>query len=568
MKSPNCIFEVLQQLSTKDNLGFDTFLHWYGPDDLSTYMNLNILIDYSDQIIEYFRNSEKKVDEPKGYIDFAFVFYAQKYIELRSNIKTEVLEKFDDVIQSLNAIYKQFNIGNIFSYLASNFFQLIDCNKHEDLTRHHMLDTIFDIIDKYPSGNVDRIVPNFPRLMHEEPIYILDHYDFFKAVFKAHEELWEDFYNDANLKMLYRKRSETLMETLTELFRSKKDNPKVNKAIHIVMQIGDAATSDNSLGNVMVTDIYLKDLVAFAKNVESSYYSLFCNRRKQLEPACLAYMKEHGMHTSYPIDLTPFHQQICNEAIPFFVRATFITHKKNDLRWLSQAITCFTNDQDDIFSQFGKSNLNTDEVFTRTVIRKIDLLLFVSGKVVRMLIDENTLFQQLMNYIKEILTLEMNPNNDDVIKAEWEHDVGLLEGLLRNYQINQTSQEEPILIYPIVAYCFSFTEKILRLYYMQHNQNAFFKESVLTLSQLLADQSCINNLLSEDLANVLLYLLCEIRESRIGRNWRNRLAHWSSISADNFTKELLEMALYILLSVVNCIAIEVFAGQDVSPEIK
>lgn len=232
-----------------------------------------------------------------------------------------------------------------------------------------------------------------------------------------------------------------------------------------------------------------------------------------------------------------------------------LTHKLNDLKkyesYLNEEIKssplsdicCAGIPADNFFTPSYQQYLSILESFQTTVFREIlnDPVAFG---------DYSALLRSAVRSVSESMSLSEN---------ELEDDLNMLLAMLASVamDINLSKQELQVLCYGSSVFLCSFTEKILHIFYRFLVKDTVYIPSDIRLGGLLkTDNTDLVKAIGCNHVRCLAYFLIKKPETKIGRNYRNRLAHWASgMRPDGMTPMLTSCLLWLFTDVVNSVSL-------------
>lgn len=232
-----------------------------------------------------------------------------------------------------------------------------------------------------------------------------------------------------------------------------------------------------------------------------------------------------------------------------------LTHKHDDSKkyesYLNEKIQsspltdiCFAGiPSDDFFTPSYQQYLSLLECFHSTVFGEIlnDPAAFV---------DYSRLLRSAVRSVSASMNLSGNELEDDLDML-----LAMLSSVAENITVK--GQKLEILCYGSSMFLCSFTEKILRLFYRFLVKGTVYIPSGITLSGLLKIGNA-DLVMAFGCTHVrcLAYFLIKTPDSRIGRNYRNSLAHWASgMRPGEMTPGLTSCLLWLFTDVVNSVAL-------------
>ena len=300
-------------------------------------------------------------------------------------------------------------------------------------------------------------------------------------------------------------------------------------------------TSDNILRDVSV----IKAVNAFLQEIHSTKAGYFAKYAETADRMLSEYQRcrgyqmilhvPHGDHIAFNGHLTFDSDNKCLIPLTHSITAdgcgkkyeSFLVHIPKD--WLDTAVT----------------NIRSDGIFPAGSEKFSAAREWANSENFLEILSDS---QQLGNYLNNVLSeVRFISEKLSVQGNELEKDAGMLFSMLKAVasKIAEPGPEQQMFCYTSSIFLCSLIEKLLRLfnnYLCQSCRSDETPPSDVTLNGLLdanSSQSFLKTAFELDYLQMLAYFLIRIPETNIGKNYRNRLAHW----ADGMTPEDMKPAL-------------------------
>lgn len=161
-------------------------------------------------------------------------------------------------------------------------------------------------------------------------------------------------------------------------------------------------------------------------------------------------------------------------------------------------------------------------------------------------------YSRLIEYTAQDISKKMSKQDYGFVE-----DVDMMLVMLRlAYQdVNKTSEEQEILCYSLSMFLCSLSEKFLRLFNLYLTKNKDSENA--TLGDLLnGNKKELAYAFGCDHIRILAYFLTSTLDLKLGRNYRNSLAHWSSgLETSDMTPILAASLLWLFTDILNSVSI-------------
>lgn len=170
------------------------------------------------------------------------------------------------------------------------------------------------------------------------------------------------------------------------------------------------------------------------------------------------------------------------------------------------------------------------------------------------------LIRSAVHSVLRQMSLSENAFDDDLNML-----LSMLGLVSRNMDV--PGQELEVLCYGPSVFLCSFMEKLLYLFHRHLAKNGVYVPAEMTFSDLLRVDDNDNNYLLKAFGctyiRCLAYFLSKTPDTRIGRNYRNSLAHWASgMRPDEMTPGLTSCLLWLFTDVVNSVLLHLDSLPD------
>ncbi|MBE5977909.1 MAG: hypothetical protein E7249_02080 [Paenibacillaceae bacterium] len=195
-------------------------------------------------------------------------------------------------------------------------------------------------------------------------------------------------------------------------------------------------------------------------------------------------------------------------------------------------------------ADYVSTNLNTDEYYTRSHLQKLDIIQTVGSASWLGIINDKDLFQESLDWFRGYINFICE-------KIGYELLYQMIDNC-RSINENKDSQLEASLCYGTCMYICSFIEKILKIIYIELKREIeYIPIENITLGELLSDgNSLYAEMLGEYQLKHLRYFLLTDGDKKIGTNYRNSLAHYSSITSENINMFLVGKLMFLFTNII------------------
>lgn len=241
-----------------------------------------------------------------------------------------------------------------------------------------------------------------------------------------------------------------------------------------------------------------------------------------------------------------------------------LTHKIND--GFSQYKSYLDEEIQSASLTGNCADIASDNFFTADRQQYLSVLECFQSSVFADILNDQAAFEGYSGLIRSAIhsvlrqmSLSENALDDDLNML-----LSMLGLVSRNMDV--PGQELEVLCYGPSVFLCSFMEKLLYLFHRHLAKNRVYVPAEMTFSDLLRVDNDNNYLLKAfgcTYIRCLAYFLSKTPDTRIGRNYRNNLAHWASgMRPDEMTPRLTSCLLWLFTDVVNSVLLHLDSLSD------
>lgn len=538
------------------NSGIHTQIKYYGLGDMATGISVREYLDGKDIIYNHYNNFE--ISNIDSFIDYVYLENILNYKEVIPYVIEEKKKDFEEFIKECEKLFSQFDNKKYIYYIINNYKNIFEY-KNEDIPlldhdlREYLIINIYKFIEKN-----DEIVD---YLIDNQIYMLIDNFEIWQKYFKKHPKKIEKLFKKDNLEKIFYMRYQEIFDILIAM-----NNISSNKCIvaEITLLLFDII-KDTFFGieddnRIWESYYILNDSLHFFRKVESAKsYEIEKELTKQKKIFNDNIMR-NGQSYSFKMDLKPFKDYYENKENSWQLRILSITHSKNINNELKSFLeNAINNKNDTTLDFFTRKNPGTDEYFTNSRLRNLNLYTFeVKGKMDIILSSEDNIKDYIDSVYEEIKYICKNLNTDEKYTG-FNKDIEMLFYYLINIktanQNNNIAQKN--LYYGLSMFICGYIEKVLRIVFKQSiDSDIYVADKNIVLNSLLNNADIIQKIIGYDQCQCLRYLLTKIDScADVGRNIRNDLAHLNGETMDKLNYDLVLELLSYFTSLINTITL-------------
>ncbi|MEN2768068.1 hypothetical protein [Ornithinibacillus xuwenensis] len=535
-------------------------LKYYGLKDIATGWDVSAILDNKEMIKTYFLT--KNLEEVNNIDDFIDYLTIIKIITMREVIpfikSKEKQQHFKELTNLLDVSKDKINNGHIIQLINNYHPQLFE----EKYRNYGLIDIIMEYLLKFQNGIKENV---FCYIIEEFSFLVIDNYENIQSKIESSTNLFKAFFSTETIEKIFYIRFDKYLDILASTYNRTNGEQKVylEKLVDkIVADIEDTITEINK-DNILQYESNIRFMHSFLQLINHVKSNVFLEYEKLTSELLDKHILKYGQSRSYEIP-TNLIIEMLNKEPNEFAKLLKLTHFLNHK---TGKIECRLN-----FPQEGKqglldivsSNVNSDEYFTRSHQRKLEIQTIVGSTTLFSILHNEELFHDSCAWYVEYLSYICKKL--EYKKTDLLDDLFLLIQMIDNLLEAENKEDEKLmqsLCYGACMFVCAFSEKLLRESYFELMKNEeYIPKGKLTLGSLLSDNnSKFIEIFGENQIKHLLYYFGTYGEARIGFNYRNKIAHWSNLSSGELSITLFTKLLYIFTNIVNSL-VAYFVNQD------
>ena len=308
--------------------------------------------------------------------------------------------------------------------------------------------------------------------------------------------------------------------------------------------------------NVMLCEGTVREFTTFLQHIKHPKANDFAIHYKRVETILDERIMTSGHHAKYEIPIGEIVDHF-TKTEHWVLRLLSLTHRhvpnSNPPKFQSGLI--FEKDDTHHLIDFCSTNVPTDDYFTYSHQMMLDIHANVGAGAIVGIMSRPEVYQDFATLIMSaiVFVTEQMQRDDEHLAEDWMLLDQMLQTIIANRELGAESLQP--LCYGAAMFTCSLMEKILRLYHIDRVRDRLYVPTNLaTLGQLLTENNSeIVEILDSIHIKHLAFFMLTSGEKKIGRNYRNRLAHWSEMKNTMLTVPLVAELLWLFVDVLNTI---------------
>ncbi len=508
------------------------------------------------QIIEdYF--SLKVLDSIGSIHDYVDYLSAKKIRELCQMIPDGLSSDEKVVTHQINEIVNEtiarVNNGHVISFINLSISEIFNEEFLDAYLLYNLPDITLDLIARFQCGIKENV---FEFLIDQHFHLIIDRYSDFRKHLEGNPELFSRLFCPDRLDMLICYRTDNTFSILATAYNKKNQilndilTPLIDKIVKDIQHVITSISSENLLER----EQRIRKTLAFLKIIKHPYANTLTEDNKNVQAMLTEHLKTNGHRFTYEIPVGEMLQHF--KAIPnWILKQLYITHEMKNIDGEKHCNSrlALPSDGKRNLIDFVSSNIPRDDFFTSTHQNRLDITINMGASMISIIWHDEILFEESFHWCAVFL-------NTIVKKIGYsgydpESDLEMLYTMVQ--PVMQSDQPDQHLLRPLCygasMFICALIEKILRIVYINlMKDRQFIPTDEATLGQLLSPNNPdIVRIFGLDHLKNVLFFLGTVGEKKIGRNYRNSLAHWEGISSEQLSSMFVSQLMYLFTDIVN-----------------
>lgn len=547
------------QMNIIDALGenFDYFqFKYFGLKDMATNFDVNLIIEKSKIILDYFDKDISNISTIDDFIDCLFIEKYSKFSEVVSFLNDDYKAPFSELVKFF--IEKKNTIKPV-SYIRFINERYKDILKLENFSLH---DELFDMSFKY-SGGCEVVIKH---LIEENFHMILDNLEKIQKVLFSKKEFIDLILQKKHFENIKHYRLNEYFELIKFCIDKKIETVAVEELIKLIVLYGQNTLNLINEDNAIQYKHIFIQITEFLKEIKHKKATEFEAQIEYLSNLMDEYLKKHGHSFSYKIPYDEMIKPFENPLIHWQTKMFMLTHIKNkDTGSLESYHTVIGRDtKQQIMDHIATSNIPTDSYFFVTKQQTLNLYDHSFLLILQYYVNKDKI-QEFVSMLASLTTFIFENYNIDFKKSEMGEDLNIILNLflsLFEAEKNKNMYLKTGLNYSLIMFMCGVIEKFLRLIHKEVNKEIYMSNDWYSLGNLLdVGEKSMVELLGEHEIRVVSYYLSNGKNMKIGHNFRNNFAHYKNIKIKDIDYGVTLKTLNIFLTIVNTISIKVLEKQ-------
>lgn len=537
-------------------------LIYYGKDDMATGYQIKVLVDYEQEINEYYNKKIFDINNIDDYIDFLFVDMYSKHSEIIPLVRDDIKDKVQIELNYLNDIRKKYRDSDCNKYIKHNFDTVLNIEslKKYDLRAYEIVDITLNYIkDNFKIFKENKNI--YEYIVKNYAYKIFYHFNEYRNIFDKYPEFYNILFSEEILKgQMYTKISH--LEDALKVIKSK-DIELYNNTINLILKIIKERSFNTNLEKVMYT---FNDIKAtrklFEKIGEKAYVEIY-NEEKKQEIILDEYIHKNGHKSSFEINIKDFVSVYENKEINWEIKSLMITHGRYNKKMVSRFESVLSKKREKNLIDLVSTNIPTNEYFTYSIQNELSIMMMFGKLMIRYMLFEDDRFDDLMNYLFAGIANYTEKFNINISNIE--DDFNMISFTLKNLVNESKRKEKDELIvqlwnYNAIHLIVGIFEKIIReLYYENVQVKKYVPKEKLTLENIFKAEE-LDDMLGQANKKAFQYFLTS--DNFVGNNLRNDICHYNNNIYEICTLDNTLTVIYILLTLTNELLLKVIQNDS------
>lgn len=391
---------------------------------------------------------------------------------------------------------------------------------------------------------------------------IVNRFGDFRKVFKKNSSLFPLLFKSGRLKDLNSLGLQNVLDIWGHEY-SIENSPFREKIAQYVCELCDDAEAlcqKLSEENVIYRESDIRAVSSFLQAIKSPKANEFSEYVKKTEDLKRKYFESRALLCVCPLPVPDIERWKADSSE---LKLLELTHRQNQESKKYESLLSKKTNGPSILD-YAVTDIPSDSLFTPDFQHDLTILESVRAAVFLEILSDPAAFDAYSRLV--ISSVKLISEKMSLPGNELENDTGLLLFMLGTVagNIKLHSQEQKASCYSASMFLCSSAEKLLRLFYQHLAKDRQYIPEDVTLGELLrTDRVELADVFGSLHIQCLAYFLIRTPDTKIGRNYRNNLAHWTSgMTPDQMTPGFTSGIMWLFTDVLNSVFLY-FYGQNI-----
>lgn len=551
----------------KEN-GHNICMKYYGSNDLGTGHDLKHIIEGKDVLKDYYK--KKKYEDEFDFNDYVDYLIMEKIINMEEMIPLIMGSKNQEImrgiIDGLKGIYNKIDFGKQIKFINTNIEEIFsNIEDYYDIGK-----VTLEKIISFQSG-IDEEV--FIYLIRNHFFIVIDNYENLQKIIEKNEKIARVFFDENILRKNIIYRLEVICEIVISVSRRKGKGFQnlLQNAVKIILDYGEEVIDKLNENNIMRHHNIVKCIYRFTQELKLLEANKFEKYMEEADKLLGDHLNENGLTIELDSKLQDSIKELIDERIKdlksdisWQLKLLILTHEKS-IGNMDSILNQPPKREEASILDYVSTNIDTDEYFTFSHRDRLEISMRLGSTILYKALRDKKAFDELhssfymaFNYITD----ELSYDREDILD-----DLGLLFVMLEKLFIeseNVDKYDRQSQSYGLSMFICALTEKILRITYkyIQQDEEYVSSQRGTMGSYINPNNKVMSRVLGDYQIKHLQFYFLQTDDSKIGFNYRNKLAHWNGIFNNECNEILVCRLFFLFLNVFNSILCYLFKESE------
>lgn len=551
----------------KEN-GHNIYIKYYGSNDLGTEHDLKQVIEGKDILEDYYE--KKKYEEEFDFNDYIDYLIMEKVINMEEIIPLIMGSKNQEImrgiIDGLKGIYNKIDFGKQIKFINTNIEEIFsNIEDYYDIGK-----VTLEKIISFQSG-IDEEV--FIYLIRNHFFIVIDNYENLQKTIEKNEKIARVFFDENILRKNIIYRLEVICDIVISVSRRKGKGFQnlLQNAVKIILDYGEEVIDKLNENNIMRHHNIVKCIYRFTQELKLLEANKFEKYMEEADKLLGDHLNENGLTIELDSKLQDSIKELIDERIKdlksdisWQLKLLILTHEKS-IGNMDSILNQPPKREEASILDYVSTNIDTDEYFTFSHRDRLEISMRLGSTILYKALRDKKAFDELhssfymaFNYITD----ELSYDREDILD-----DLGLLFVILEKLFIeseNVDKYDRQSQSYGLSMFICALTEKILRITYkyIQQDEEYVSSQRGTMGSYINPNNKVMSRVLGDYQIKHLQFYFLQTDDSKIGFNYRNKLAHWNGIFNNECNEILVCRLFFLFLNVFNSILCYLFKESE------